>query len=669
MTARVGLSFMSPILSCSRAMYRFPIRVRVSLMLLVTAGAVLVMGSTYFVGERNLSRTLNAQSQYSMLAGLVQEVEIEALQMRRREKDFILRKDLKYVDRYDTAAGSVDLALAQISQLTVSDSVMENVKRLQDGVALHVRQFHKVVALHNEVGLNENIGLQGEFRRAVHAVERELTAGNFDSLMAKMLMMRRHEKDFMLRGEEKYIELINQRRAEFNVLLADTQMPDATRDELNALMDVYVDGIADYTAAALVLVVETAKLSQIFADMTPDFDRIREIASTGEEQANAQTAATFENTTTVFVIAGVCVLLAAIGLSQIIGMSIADPVSRLTSAMKQLAEGDTSVDIPATEARDEIGVMARAVQVFKDNALERAALMTENDKEQAARAARQKQVDDLIGSFRESVRAVLDTVTSNMGQLGETAKSLSAVATQTTSKAGNASAASGKALSNVQMVAEATEELTASISDISSQISQTKDIVGRARQAATETDAKISNLADAAMKIGEVVSLIQEIAEQTNLLALNATIESARAGEAGKGFAVVASEVKGLATQTAKATEAISGQIADIQRETDSSVKAIREIAETMTEVSSATESIAAAIAEQGTSTSDISNSVQEAAEGSHDVSQNITSVNEVADHTQKSAEEVLAASQNVSTSAESLNGIVDKFLEDVAAA
>jgi methyl-accepting chemotaxis protein len=377
------------------------------------------------------------------------------------------------------------------------------------------------------------------------------------------------------------------------------------------------------------------------------------------------------NEVMVLVLAAAVVSIAVLGL--FVGKAAAKPIQKMTSAMVQLASGSQealeTVEVPSSDRSDELGDMASAVQVFKENALERVRMRAEREAEQEARAARQQRVEELISSFRGTVQEVLQVVAANTGQMETSAVSLLDTANETSSRANNVSAASEQASANVQSVASASEEMASSINEIARQISQTKATVEKANAATDETNAKIGGLAEAAMKIGEVVSLIQDIAEQTNLLALNATIEAARAGEAGRGFAVVAAEVKELATQTAKATEAISGQINGIQSETESSVQAIAVIAETMREIFAATEAIAASVEEQSASTSEISENVQQAAKGATEVSENIVGVSNSTVQSQNSAEKMLTATREVTSNAERMQQVVDAFIADVTAA
>ncbi|AVX02708.1 putative chemoreceptor [Maritalea myrionectae] len=349
--------------------------------------------------------------------------------------------------------------------------------------------------------------------------------------------------------------------------------------------------------------------------------------------------------------------------------TITRPIARLSTTMKDLAEGQLDVEIEGTEGKDELGDMARAVDVFKQNAIERQRLETESEAESKAQAKRQARIEELITHFRTTVGDALELVTKNSAQMTETANMLNDIATNTSGQAGDAANASKEASTNVKAVAAAAEELAASIEEISRQVSKTNTIVNSAADAAQLTNGRVTRLAAAAQKIGDVVALIQDIAEQTNLLALNTSIEAARAGEMGKGFAVVATEVKSLANQTASATEEISAQITEIQDSTKDAVAAIEQIAGTMTEVTQYTTSIASAVEEQGAATAEISQSVTQAATGTEQVAGSINTVTNAADETNQSANQVLVASQDMAQQAKTLRTTVDQFLTEVAAA
>jgi methyl-accepting chemotaxis protein len=345
------------------------------------------------------------------------------------------------------------------------------------------------------------------------------------------------------------------------------------------------------------------------------------------------------------------------------------PLTSLTRAMSDLARGDTSIAVPATERRDEIGAMAGAVLVFKDNALERQRLEAAQQAETEAKQARAKAVERLISSFDSEITGVLQSVTGAATQLNGTAKEMSGAATESAAKATAVAAASEQASANVKTVAASTDELAKSTQEIGQQAVLSQGIARQAVSEAEHTNTTVAGLVETAAKVGEVVQLINSIAAQTNLLALNATIEAARAGEAGKGFAVVASEVKSLANQTAKATEQIAGQIQAMQSVSGDAASAIKSIGATIRRVDEIAAAIAAAVEEQNAATSEIAGNVQQAAQGTEEVSGNIVQVNEATARTGASAEQVLSASKELSRQAETMRGMVLSFLSEIRAA
>ncbi|MCD0421962.1 MAG: methyl-accepting chemotaxis protein [Rhodopseudomonas sp.] len=354
----------------------------------------------------------------------------------------------------------------------------------------------------------------------------------------------------------------------------------------------------------------------------------------------------------------------------LIARGITRPLAKLGARMDSLAHGELEQPIPGIERGDEVGGMAKTVQVFKDNALrirdlERA---EEAAKERAA-AERRNAMERLADEFEHSVNGVVQSVTSATSGMQQTAQSMTATATDASARAATVSSASASASNNVGTVASAAEELSASVTEISRQVEQSREIASKAVDDAAQTNETVKLLSTGAEKIGEVVQLIHSIASQTNLLALNATIEAARAGESGRGFAVVASEVKALASQTAKATEEISAQVAAMQSSTSNAVQSIGGITATIAQMSEITMAISTAVEQQGAATREIARNIQSVAAGSNEISMHIGGVTEAATATGSAADQVLANARELDAQSGELRRAVDDFLGKVRAA
>ena len=359
----------------------------------------------------------------------------------------------------------------------------------------------------------------------------------------------------------------------------------------------------------------------------------------------------------------------AVGLGWLTSRTVAGPVSAMTQAMRRLAGQDLDVEVPGTARRDEIGAMAAAVQVFKENMVTAQRLAGEQTADRAAKEARARRVDELAAAFEQQVQSLAGTLKVAAGELEGTAQSMTGTAGQTNEEAATVAAAAEEASSGVQTVAAAAEELAASIAEITRQVTESASMTNEAAEAARRTDLMVQSLSSGASRIGDVVSLISGIADQTNLLALNATIEAARAGEAGKGFAVVASEVKNLAGQTARATGDIGTQIGQVQAAVRDAVVAIQGIVERMERMSGISTSIATAVDQQGAATAEISRNVQQAAASTQQMAAGIAGVSEAANATGAAAALVLNSAGALARQGEQLTDEVGGFLRSVRAA
>jgi methyl-accepting chemotaxis protein len=352
--------------------------------------------------------------------------------------------------------------------------------------------------------------------------------------------------------------------------------------------------------------------------------------------------------------------LAAVGVI-VIWRAVTRPLAEITRATEAVA-GGADVAVPHADRHDEVGALARSIGVFQQAMRRNGELNRTIADEVKARETRNAHIEQAVESFRVSVEQALGAVGQNAEVMRRTAQTLTGVAAKAADQTGSAAAASDDTANNVNMVAAASEELTASIQEIARHVVQATNVVREAGSTTESSAAEIEGLAAAGQRIGAVIDLIQAIAAQTNLLALNATIEAARAGDAGRGFAVVAEEVKSLANQTAKATEEIALQVAGIQTSTKSAVEAVRNVAASMTEIEKVTTAIASAVEEQGAATQEISRNVNLAAQGTKTLADNISTVNGAIGETTRSAGAVLNASLSLSDEATRLTEEVHNF-------
>ncbi len=410
---------------------------------------------------------------------------------------------------------------------------------------------------------------------------------------------------------------------------------------------------------------ETVEKARILSEqLSASVDGLVAAQQAAVESAAAASQTLVTDRTTLLSVIALLIALGAVLIGWLyVGRQVTGRLKTLEAAMRRIAGGELETKIPAATG-DEIGTMAEALVVFRDNAVQIREANERAAREQAeASEQRRRERIKLAEEFEAEMRGVVEAVSSSSTQLQSNAHAMAATADEASRQTAAVAAVSEQTTANVGTVATAAEELSSSIAEIARQVAESTRIAGQAVTEAERTNSTVRSLADAAQKIGDVVKLISDIAGQTNLLALNATIEAARAGEAGKGFAVVASEVKNLATQTGKATEEITAQINAIQSTTGSSVEAIAAIGATINRVNEIANSIAAAVEEQGSATQEIARNVQEAARGTGEVSSNITGVAQAASQTGSAASQVLEASEALARQAETLRGSVDQFL------
>ncbi|WP_236025115.1 methyl-accepting chemotaxis protein [Arenibaculum pallidiluteum] len=649
---------------------RFGLRIQIGLVGALGTLAVLLLGGfDQYQAARQAAFLAAAQSAAAM-GDRMEALHATLLDARRSEKDFLLRKDEKYAKRNADLVAKAEAIIAEALAQPEAALISEQLTKARTELTSYGSNFAEIVAVQARIGLDENHGLQGALRKSVHDIEASLSGRDQPALTIAMLTLRRHEKDFLARTNPKYVEAFRKVVSDFATALTGSSLPDAVKRDMAEKLAAYERDFLKLTEATLALGAQLKALSEGYARVEP----VLEDAFGRQQEVGAAARAASEEVrrkADLLTWVALAVIVAVLSvLSVLIAGGVTRPILALAAAMGRLAGGDRTTAIPAVGRRDEIGRMAMAVQVFKDNALEMDRLEAEQAQAKArAEQERKAALVRLADRFEVSVKGVVETVASAATEMQAAATAMSGTAEEASRQTVAVASASEQTSANVQTVATATEELAASIQEIGRQVSTSTRIASQAVQDARRTAETMTGLVEASRQIGAVVEMIQSIAGQTNLLALNATIEAARAGEAGKGFAVVASEVKALANQTANATEEIQARVQEIQGATGGAKAAVENIEGTIARLNEIAGAIAASVEQQGAATRDISSNVQQAARGTQEVSENIAGVNQAAAETGSAATQVLGAADGLSREAETLRREVETFIATVRAA
>ncbi|HTB04421.1 MAG TPA: HAMP domain-containing methyl-accepting chemotaxis protein [Bradyrhizobium sp.] len=635
---------------------------------------VVLVGGIHLYGEAATAVYGDAAENARAIFELNSRIEVELLEARRAEKDFLLRNDAGRADSQieigKSVVADIDALHGKIAAIGKPELARQT-EAMSESLKQYQAHFVAVVEQKRRLGLDENSGLEGQLRKSVHEIESQVDQLHQPALLTTMLMMRRHEKDFMLRRDRKYGDEMKQRASEFTAGIENAEIPAAAKTELRQKLSDYQRDFFAWMETALALAGELKATSDSFSAVEPVIAAVSKSVNDIRSQAEQSNIAERDSVQRQIEIAILLIASLVLGAGFFIGRSVSRPLSAMTAAMVELAKGNFAVVLPGLGRADEIGEIAQAVETFKINAEQKARDEVEASIRQDQAVAQRRKADmiKLADDFENAVGEIVETVSSASTELEASASTLTSTALHSQELATKVAAASEEASTNVQSVASATEELTSSVNEISRQVQESARMANEAVDQARETNNRVGELSKAAARIGDVVELINTIAGQTNLLALNATIEAARAGEAGRGFAVVASEVKALAEQTAKATGEIGQQIAGIQSATQESVNAIQEISGTIEKLSEISSTIAAAVEEQGAATQEISRNVQQAAQGTMEVSSHIADVQRGSSETGSASSQVLSAAQSLSGDSNRLKLEVGKFLNSVRVA
>jgi methyl-accepting chemotaxis protein len=652
---------------------RISVRTRIIAIALIPVIGFLANGLAFTAGESAVENAVLSVKQATRLAEASEGFKAGLAAMRIGLRDFVTEPGQAAIAAFE-AGGLQASQNLDIIAVGLSADERPTLTALNRSLAAVRESFLSVEKQQRALGFNEKDGIRGRLNEAGAAIEsniaRDLTWVADDDahkLMISLLTMRRLEAEYRLTrlpaDRWRFLDEVDHFKALFDSVDGAPEMREQLTNQVQAYADTFEAWVTGVEQVSGLITLIDSDTQTVIPIANKILDGARERVST----ASSVLAASQTRTRQFIIWVGCAAVLIGLAASWFIGRSITRPLNGLADAMTRLAAGDTSVRIPATHAKQELGMMARTVLVFRDTMLERERLAASQAGANREREKRAERIATTIARFETSVDKVLAKVREASQRLEVTSTQLNSAADAVSSEARTAEQRVGVASGNVTAAAGSVEELATSIGEIAEQATRSTEVASRAVKDARRTVQTMSELGSAATRIGEVVGLIQAIAGQTNLLALNATIEAARAGETGRGFAVVASEVKSLAGQTAKATEEIAGQVGAIQSAVADAAQAIEQVNTIIAEISTIASTVAITVEEQNRAVAEIAEGVHRASTEAQGGAAAMGRVGSASKDARAAASDVKSLADTLSVEAESLNAEVRRFLADVA--